>query len=327
MGGQGHPGQAGSDPTVSHGMWGIWPTVRLQSEALSVEVAAEVGARVISLRDRVRDREWLLQGEPPSEAQGRAWSSERAAFGGPESFGWDECLPTVSVCADPLAPAGPPLRDHGDQWGRGSYVSVDEADASVSHTWSAPRWHYRLSRRLSFRSASRLLAEYELQSLADVALPVLWSQHPVFRLEPDSRIELPGVSRVVRTSQAGIDLPVACAWPLATLGDGTSVDLSHVHTRLGWSAKLYAEAPPAPVSAVAPDGARLAIDWDRAFAPALGIWLAYGGWPAGGPPVEQVALEPTTSGHDDLRAAQGDGRARVLEPGARIGWWVSMEPG
>jgi hypothetical protein len=78
------------------------------------------------------------------------------------------------------------------------------------------------------------------------------------------------------------------------------------------------------VAAVAPDGARLTIDWDRDFAPALGVWLSYGGWPPGGPPVEQVALEPTTSAHDDLAAARTEGRERVLGPGARLAWWVSL---
>ena len=204
---------------------------------------------------------------------------------------------------------------------------MDEARGSVTHTWSAPRWRYRLSRRLSFEAADRLLAEYELVSLTEQAQPLLWSQHPVLRLEPGSRIELPGVAEVLRTSQAGIDLPARCRVAAGQPGRGPASPSTSrvVHTDLGWSAKLYAEAPPGTVSAVAPDGARLDIDWDRAFAPALGIWLSYGGWPPGGPPVEQVALEPTTSGHDDLAAAQADGQERILEPGARLTWWVRME--
>ncbi len=238
---------------VSHGTWGEWSTIRLESAAASVEVVAEMGARVVSLRDLAREREWLLQSEPPDEAEGQAWSTEDAIFGGRESFGWDECLPTVSICPDPLDPAGPPLRDHGDQWARGTYLAVDEARGSVTHTWSAPRWSYRLSRRLSFENADRLLAEYELVSLTERAQPLLWSQHPVFHLEPGSRIELPGVAEVLRTSQAGIDLPARCPWPLATpTGAGQPVDLSVVHTDLGWSAKLYADSPPGTATAVAP---------------------------------------------------------------------------
>jgi galactose mutarotase-like enzyme len=298
--------------------------VRLASPAVALEVVSEIGARVLSLRDLARDREWLLQNAPPSEAEGRAWSAEAVVFGGRESFGWDECLPTVAPCADPRDDVAPPLRDHGDQWGRGAYHAVDEQIGVVTHTWSAPRWPYRLARRLSFMDERTVLAEYELRSLDDRPQPLLWSQHPVFRLEPGSRIDLPGVSDVVRSSQAGVDLPERPAWPIAAPDGGEPIDLSLVHSGLGWSVKLYAEAPPGPVSAVAPDGARLTIDWDRDFAPALGVWLSYGGWPPGGPPVEQVALEPTTSAHDDLAAARADGRERLLEPGARLAWWVSL---
>ncbi len=310
------------DAIVRHGTWGEWPSVSLATPSASVEVVAEVGARVVSLRDLRRDREWLLQKAPPSEAEGFAWSAESAAFGGRESFGWDECLPTVSVCADPLDAAAA-LRDHGDQWGRGTYHVVDEAAGSVTHTWSVAQWPYRLSRRLSFADDRTLLAEYELVSLAERPLPVLWSQHPVFRLEPGCRLEMPGVTEVVRTSQSGIDLPARAPWPEAAPAGGVPIDLSVVHSGLGWAAKLYAQARE-PVSAVAPDGARLTIDWERAVAPVLGIWLAYGGWPSGGPPVEQVALEPTTSAHDDLASAMADGQHRVLEPHARLSWWIRL---
>lgn len=308
---------------ISHGSWGVWPSVRLATPAVELEVVSEIGARVVSLRDVHRDREWLLQGEPPSEAAAAVWSTERAVFSGRESFGWDECLPTVSVCPDPLSSSGAPLRDHGDQWGRAAYLSVDHERGSLEHTWAAPRWNYRLSRRLSFEGDRTLLASYQLASLADERLPVLWSQHPVFGLEPGTRLELPGVARVVRTSQLGIDLAQETVWPDSSAADGRSVDLSGVHTAQGWAAKLYAHARQ-PVCVVTPDGARLCIDWDRGFAPVLGIWLAYGGWPEGGPASEQVALEPTTSAHDDVEAARADGLAHVLEAGEQVVWWVRL---
>ncbi len=59
------------------------------------------------------------------------------------------------------------------------------------------------------------------------------------------------------------------------------------------------------------------LEWDRDFAPALRVWLSYGGWPPGGPASEQVALEPCTSMHDDLAGAMAAGQERILEPGAR----------
>jgi hypothetical protein len=313
----------GFDVSIAHGGWGRWATVRLTTEAVETVVVSDLGSRVISLRDRRRDREWLLAGAPPGEQEGREWGAEDVEFSGRESFGWDECLPTVAVCADPRDPTAPPLRDHGDQWGRGASQSVDDESGALEHTWSASRWPYRLTRRLSFAAEDTLRAEYTLASLASEALPLLWSQHPVLRLEPGTRLELPGVSRVHRTGQRGIDLPAKPSWPSAMTGDGRSVDLARVRSAEGWAAKLYA-MPSGPVAAVAPDGARLEIDWDRGFAPAFGIWLAYGGWPAHGMPYEQVALEPTTSTDDDLVSAQAAGRERLLSPGGRLMWWVTL---
>ena len=308
---------------ISHATWGEWPSVKLSSGSIELEVVSEVGARVVSLRDRRRHREWLAQGEPPSELEQMAWADEGVTFFGRESFGWDECLPTVSVCPDPLAPGGPPLRDHGDQWGRGAYLSIDEDRRSIEHTWGAPRWDYRMTRRLSLEDEATVLAEYEVVSLANEPLPLLWSQHPVLKLEPGCYLDLPEVHSAVRTWQHGIDLPDETAWPRASTADRGEVDLACVRTGEGWAAKLFAHAPE-PIRAVAPDGARLEFDWDREFAPVLGVWLAYGGWPLEGEPFEQVALEPTTSSHDHLQSALADDRARTLPPGGTMGWWVRM---
>lgn len=308
---------------ISHHLWGRWPSVRLATSEVELEVVSEVGARVVSVRDRGRDREWLVQGAPPDESTQMAWAVEGAVFGGAESFGWDECLPTTSVCADPLEPRGRALRDHGDQWGRGAYLAIDEVGGAVEHTWSVPRWAYRLHRRLSFTDERTLMAEYLLESLADGPLPIHWAEHPVLRLEPGSRVVLPGVERVRRSWQAGIDLPADGTWPGATTGDGRRLDLGRVRSGEGWAAVLYADAREG-ARAVTPDGARLELEWDRSFAPWLRVWLSCGGWPPGGPPAEQVALEPCTAPFDHLQDTLGAGMARVLEPDAELRWWVRL---
>jgi hypothetical protein len=290
---------------------------------LTLEVVGELGARVISLRDRRRGREWLLSGEPPDAAEARAWSAEQAVFGGRESFGWDECLPTVAPCADPSASDGPRLRDHGDQWARPTQVGRDIEAGALVNTWMGARWPYRFSRRLSCPDGDSVLAEYGLENHDDRPMPVLWSQHAVLALEVGCRLEPPGVARTEMTWQRGIDLPDVPDWPLASTRGGEALDLAEVRSGEGWAAKLYAR-PTGPVSAVTPDGARLTIDWDRVVAPALGIWLAYGGWPVDGDAVEQIALEPTTSGDDDLAGAITRERARWLAPGERLAWWVEM---
>lgn len=310
-----------TETRIEHGTWGQWPSIRLSTAAVELEVVSEVGARVVSLRDRRSGREWLIQGEPPSELAQVEWARESVVFGGRESFGWDECLPTTSVCADPLAPDGPALRDHGDQWGRGAYLSVDPEQGAVEHTWSDPRWAYRLSRRLSFEDEQTVRTEYLVTSLAETPLPISWAQHAVLKVEPGGYIDLPEVYQARRSMQLGIDLPETIDWPNAVTDDGREMNLACVRTAEGWAAVLYME-PPDEVRVVAPDGARLDFDWDRDFAPVLRVWQAYGGWKPEGTPVEQVALEPCTSMHDDLAGAMADGAERILQPGAEMRWWV-----
>ncbi len=309
---------------LTHRMWGDWPSITLATAAVELEVVSEVGARVVSLRDKRQDREWLVQGRKPRELEQLDWAQERAVFAGRESFGWDECLPTTSVCPDPLASDGRDLRDHGDQWGRGAYVRLDHDHGAVEHSWAAARWDYRLHRRLSFADEETVLADYVLESLADVPLPIHWAQHPVIRAEPGSYIDLPEVRAVRRSWQHGIDLPDEPTWPKAVTADGQERDLACVRAGEGWAAVLYAR-PRAGTRVVAPDGARLDLEWDQDFAPALRVWLSYGGWPPEAEPAEQIALEPCTSMHDDLASAMAAGEQRILPPGGELRWWVKLQ--
>ena len=148
----------------------------------------------------------------------------------------------------------------------------------------------------------------------------------MLRLEPGSYIDLPEVySRDRRSLQHGIDLPEELAWPRATTSDGREVDLACVRTGEGWAAVLYADAREG-ARVVAPDGARLDFEWDLDFAPALRVWLAYGGWPPGGEPREQVALEPCTSAARRPRTARSQrARSASSTPGGELRWWVRLQ--
>lgn len=307
---------------VTHRTWGEWPSVVLATDAVELEVVGEVGARVVSLRDRRRDREWLLQGEKERDLDHMDWATEDVVFGGGESFGWDECLPTTAPCADPRSP-GVELRDHGDQWGRGAYVRLDHDAGAVEHSWAAPRWDYRLRRRLSFADPETVRADYCLESLAAEPLPIHWAMHPVLGVEPGSYIDLPEVHTARCSWHNGIELPDELTWPKATTLDGQVRDLACVRRNEGWAAVLYTQ-PREGTRVVTPDGARLDFEWDQDFAPALRVWLAYGGWPPGDPPVEQIALEPCTSEHDHLEGAMADGTERILPAGGELRWWVQL---
>jgi galactose mutarotase-like enzyme len=309
--------------------WGDFAAQSLASGAVSLTLVPDLGARVVSLRDLDSGREWLTSRRPPTASETQPWAAEDAVFDGPVSFGWDECLPTVAPSPDPMDPSAPALRDHGEQWGRFAPTRPNDDGTALLTEWPTSRWGYRFTRRLSFRDARTVLIEYGLENRSERPMPMLWSMHPCLRLEAGSKLDLPGVEAVRATWLNGMPLEAGTlSWPSAAAapsayGEPSQVDLAVVRPGSGWAAKYYATAPRA-VRVTTPDGASLELDWDRSVAAALGIWVASGGWPLEGDAVEQIALEPTTSGHDDLASASAEGKARVVESGGQLQWWVTL---
>lgn len=318
--------------------FGAFETLELDDGRIRIVVCPALGARVISFVDQWTDREWLVQGEPPEagpDGTASAWRAADAVYSGAVAFGWDECLPTIIPCPDPADPAGPPLRDHGDHWGRPAETVAD--GAVLAATWAGAGGRYVFVRRLRL-DGPRVVADYELENRGPTDLPVVWSMHPLLALEPGARVEVEGLVSVRVVYAVGLPLaPVAgrADWPETPGTDGRPVALDVVRgpsagTALkafgGW--ELYGgwenaggEGLPGVAAVAQPDGSRLELTWYAPIAPNLGIWMDDGGWP---PPPEapraQHALEPTTSPDDDLASAIAANRALVLAPAERVAW-------
>jgi hypothetical protein len=318
--------------------FGAYPTLEVDDGRVQLVVCPALGARVLRLVDLWTGRDWLVPGTPPpADAAGVpiGWGSADATYDGDAAFGWDECLPTVGRCTDPGDAAAPPLRDHGELWGRPA--AVEGVGTELTATWRDARLPFTFRRRLRL-DGPRVVAEYELANAGPLALPVLWSMHPLLALEAGARIEVEGLVTVLVTHVAGLPLapvPGRADWPETPGTDGRPIVLDVVgDPGAGTAAKLYGgwglygawdasmgEGLPGVAAVVQPDGARLELSWYAPIAPNLGIWLSDGGWPS--PPAEprvQHALQPTTSADDDLAAAVAAGRALVVEPEERVAW-------
>ena len=322
--------------------FGPFATLELGNDRVGLTVCPALGARVLSLVDRWTGREWLVRGAPPDagpDGSASDWTGRDARFTGAVAFGWDECLPTVAPCPDPADPAGPPLRDHGDLWGRPATVAGE--GPVLATTWAGPDRPFAFTRRLRL-DGPRLVAEYELANSGAAALPVLWSMHPLLALEPGARIEVEGLVSVRVAWAAGMPLapiPGRADWPETPGTDGRPIGLDVVGDPAagtaikafgGW--ELYgswdaggSEGLPGVAAVAQPDGSRLELTWYAPIAPNLGIWLDDGGWP---PPPEapriQHALQPTTSPDDDLVSAMAADRALVLAPAERVAWSATL---
>jgi hypothetical protein len=254
-----------------------------------------------------------------------ARAAEDAVYGGAETVGWDECLPTVGRSSDPVDPDAAPLRDHGDFWGREAAISGDQSVLVTE--WPAGRWGLGFMRRLRLDS-SAVIAEYALFNPGPRPVPVLWSAHPVLRLEPGTRIHLPRIDLMRVEGTLGVSVgPRQVGWPRAETTGGDRLDLDVVgDPEARMSLKLFAAGLNGRAGALAPDGSWIGVAWDATFAPFLGVWLNYGAWPQDAP-LHAVALEPTTSARDVLSDAVRAGQAPAVAPGRTIRWWMRLELG
>ena len=207
-------------------------------------------------------------------------------MGGAEAFGWDECLPTVAPCPDPADATAPALRDHGEQWGRPA--DVEATDDRLVATWTRSRWQLQFRRAITLDGAA-IDCEYELAAGGDLALPILY-RCALLALEPGSRIVLEPRGNARVTHHEGFRAPglETMAWP------GSATAPCH-RTALGLGRQLaHLDARSLTRSRHVPPMARGALRVGRAFAPTLGIWLDYGGWPQG--TRHQGAIDPDVRG-------------------------------
>lgn len=285
----------------------------IENEGIRVEVDPAYGGRVTSLRDTRSGREWLTQG-------GRsANTGEDAVYLGDEAVGWDECFPTVADWDASRTAWRRRLRDHGDLWGRP--WSVDEIGAQTIALSFVGR-DFRFLRSLRVEPAT-LVASYRVDNLAAGPLPYLWALHALLAVEPEDRIELPGVDAVtVAYLESGgtlIEVPrLGWSGPNGVLPHSLD-QVQSPHARL--AGKFYASHLPGGSARIGQPGRSLEIAWDESISD-LGIWLTYGAWPKPGGHYE-VALEPTNAPADHLGEVIDAGIAPLPAGGSRS-WTVSL---
>ena len=289
-------------------------TLVLENDRLRLTMLPSHGARVVSIEDRLSGREWLTRG---GVRQGRA--GEDAVFTGEDSFGWDECFPTILPGdAPPPAWARPSLRDHGDLWGRPWHtVSVEDVANAAATAYESSDGLYTFERRIALVGAAIHVA-YRVLSHHHAALPVQWAMHPCLALEAGERVVLAGVRSAVRVGYLTGDPPLeTVAWP----GPDRLDVVRGIEARFG--IKVYAGPIVDARAAVGRPGDWMTFDWVTPFPSYLGVWLDYGAWPEEDP-IHQVAIEPMTSPTHDLPAAMAAGAAPLLGPYSEMTWSVRL---
>jgi galactose mutarotase-like enzyme len=303
-------------------------------------ILPSLGGKIASIR--VGERELLQAPLIPYAPRTRTMS-----FDAGDASGWDECLPSVAACSVQTANGTAQVPDHGDLW-RVEWKNRDQgsgirdqfaaagSESSVSlraECFSLPLALERTVALAETATGWKVQLDYLLRNTGDQTVPWSWAAHPLFVAEAGDRIVLPASTHSLRLEgSGGARLGKGgdrVSWPLATLADGSTSDLSLAQgPESGIGDKLFAgplnesenwcalERPKA--------GVRIKVGFDPVATPYLGLWICYGGWPERpGPKQMCVALEPATAPVDSL-AVTGPW-SRTLAPGDCFSWTMTAE--
>ncbi len=288
----------------------------LENAHLRVTIAPQRGGKILSLFSKRSGTEWLLPPLRPYED-----AKTTGGFDEWDGGGFDECLPTVAATS--TAP------DHGELW-RTAW-SEEQAEGVLSLRVSACRGAIELHRRASLEGTA-LVLDYALTNAGSAPRSLLYSAHPLLRVEEGDRIELPPdieyvtveSSKAERLGKPGTRI----AWSHLKLAADGAADLSNVGPPDGLQADKLFAGPCASgwCQLQRPTlGEALELSFDCTVLPYLGLWICRAAWPEIGQNKQYtVALEPTHANCDSLADAERNGTAWLLAPGEQRTWSLRL---
>ncbi len=303
----------GVTKTSWHGM----ASLALENAAIRAEIVPGLGAKIISLYDKVHRREWLT---PPMRPVKRTAYGDN--FVSQDMSGWDEMLPTINACAY----QGAQLPDHGEVWS--VPWTVEERPDQLTAWVEGTACPYRFERSILLVNQNCLALHYTLTQSGTTPFPYLWSAHPQFATNPHTRIVLPPeVTRMVNVIADDPDWGKEgdlVAWPRAESQAGEWQQLDRVRPVETRACRKFYVQPNQHIAWVAvvdeESGCELRLDWQPEQIPFMGLWIDEGTYNA--QPV--AAPEPCNAYYDSLDRAVENGTAPVIAPKAEMRWELRL---
>lgn len=312
---------------------------RLKNRFLSLDIAPDLGGKIISLRSgQALQTEWLWKSERTPYQPARLDHSYTRQH---DTGGIDECFPSVDACELPANAgdrAGLTLPDHGELYGRPwthqeSAVHSD-GTAILTLRQQCQTLPLTFERRLVLAPDSGTLwFEYRVENLSGSSVPFSWCMHPALAIAPGLELRLPE-NHQLYCSYASDNAPLTTGdqfrWPLTSNGTDMSV-IPDPDTDSGYAAKLLSrqdlfDCTSGNSRAIAglenpATGEALHFVLPPSEVPHIAVWLNYRGWAGdGGVPYFNLVLEPAIGNADSLRELLDRGTAPAVPAHASRSW-------
>lgn len=270
----------------------------LNNEEVEIAVTPEIGAKIISLKNLRTGREWMWH--PPGELK-LFRNRPGDDFSQSPLVGADECLPTIAPCLW----QGRKLPDHGEVWNAAWKVDPEAWENGILKTSVRLKISPLEFERTVELHETEIRLDYQLDNLSARDESFLWAFHPLLKLQPGDRLEIPPETRSLLNHPAWIDtvaspgLEKNCAKIFATpLSKGLAAIKNHN------------------------TGDQLQFEWDPLENDTLGLWLTQGGWHGH----HHFAIEPTNAGIDALDLVQQKHHC-VVPASDSVTWQIRLRIG
>ncbi len=271
----------------------------LSNQCVEVAVVPELGAKIISLKNRRTGREWMWH---PSGGFKLFRNQTGDDFASSPLVGADECFPTIAPCLW----HGRHLPDHGELWAAAWELNPQAWDNGLVKTSLRLKLSpFDFERTLEL-SENEIRLSYQLTNRSLHEEKFLWALHPLIRLQPADELNLPASTRAQLEEAHWVDaidsavLDGSCAKAFAMpVSDGLARIANRVH------------------------GDWLELEWDPAENHTLGIWLTRGGWHGH----HHFALEPANGAPDALAVAATHECCGSISAGGTVRWSIAFRIG
>lgn len=282
--------------------------VTLENEYLIVRLIPELGVKIVSIFHKKLNREFLDRTEIFYE-----WRKYDMSFVDMERDGFDECFPSISRVPYPAGTwEGIIIPDHGEVcMVPGRYQQIAGAVITTTH---GVRFPYEFIRKITL-DRETLVLDYTVLNHSSESFSYLYAAHPLFRLEPEAKIELPIDAKVIDSSGKIEGWPIRLNATTNKKEDRSIIQPRSVNQmvklftrklRNGWAVMHF------------PNGETIRVDFPSDKLHYLGLWITEGGWNG----LYQFAFEPTNATTDILGEAYENGDAIMLQPFGSNTWML-----
>lgn len=301
-------------------------SVTVENDALKVTFLPTIGGKMASLIDKKTKREYLWQ-EPGEKLDRPEYDTLFEKWG---MFGFDEMFPTISECYYEEKPwQGIRLPDHGEVW---SLPWEYDIHADHLHMWVyGVRFPYRLDKWVRFADPLIIRIDYNAANLSSFDFKFIWAAHPLFNVEPGTRIILPKSVESIMNTNGGRerlgDFGQIHPWPRTKTTTGEEYEIDRVYPDIGTHYEKYYVLDELNEGWAALQNPQtkdvLALSFPPDKVPYLGLWVNEGGYYN----QYNVALEPCTGAFDRVDMASRFDKVSVVPAKGSYTWHLGLTIG